>query len=115
MKKKCKILTPSFYFLYRWGDWLCNTKRDGSHKFKPLCQKDRDSQSFDEVTTSSPSSTPRPISTTTTSGSATSNSGGLTDGCPRNGANPSTLQNPPLSQTGTYMYRVHMYVYIIIQ
>merc|ERR1711971_595941 len=31
----------------RWADWGCNTLRDGdSYLFKPLCQKDKDSQEF---------------------------------------------------------------------
>jgi hypothetical protein len=34
-------------FPHRWADWGCNTLRDGdSYLFKPLCQKDKDSQEF---------------------------------------------------------------------
>ena len=93
---KSKILI--FYFHYRWGGWSSNTKKDSSHKFKPLGQKDKDSQTFSS-STPKPTTTSRPISTTEP---ATYNSGGLADSCPRNGANPSTIQIPSLSETGTW-------------
>ena len=92
-----KILNPNFHFHYRWGNWF-KTKKDGSHKFKPLYQKDKDSQTFSS-TTPRPTTTSRPISTTARS--ETSISGGLADGCPKNGGNPPTIQNPHLLRNGT--------------